>query len=444
VSNSFDTIIVGGGLVGAALRARIPQVFEAVLGASYSRHDGHLNPLLLLHALHKRMQDLGCHYFSDRHVASVDHQQGIFDIDAGDERYRAGQAVLCAGLDNQRLARDLGMRIPVAPLRGQLLITERVANFLPCATLQVRQTMEGTLQIGDSHEDVGFDDSTTLDVITRLAARAVRIFPHLSGVRLMASIRHARLACYKAVSELRAAGGERLQSISFTAGGKRHEIEAGLLLLHQGVIPNLNIDQAAACAIDWNEAQLCWQPQTDGWGESSQPGIFVAGDGAGIVGARAASLNGQLAGLQVAHRLGLLDTVARDRLAKPLRNAADRHFAIRPFLDAAYRVADAFLAPADDTVVCRCEEIEARDIRAMVKLGCTGPNQAKVFSRCGMGPCQGRFCAGTVEQIFARERGLAVGDIGRFNARPPFTSITLGQLAETRELEEEQHDRETV
>lgn len=172
-------------LDGAALRARIPQVSEAVLGASYSRHDGHLNPLLLLHALHKRMQDLGCHYFPDRQVASVDHQQGIFDIDAGDERYRAGQVVLCAGLDNQRLARDLGMHIPVAPLRGQLLITERVANFLPCATLQVRQTMEGTLQIGDSHEDVGLDDSTTLDVITRLAARAVRIFPHLSGVRLV-------------------------------------------------------------------------------------------------------------------------------------------------------------------------------------------------------------------------------------------------------------------
>lgn len=264
------------------------------------------------------------------------------------------------------------------------------------------------------------------------------------GLRLMASIRHARLACYKAVSELRADGGERLQSISFTAGGKRHDIETGLLLLHQGVIPNLHIAQAAACAIDWNEAQLCWQPLTDRWGESSQPGIFVAGDGAGIVGARAASLNGQLAGLQVAHRLGLLDTVARDRLAKPIRNAADRHIAIRPFLDAAYRVADAFLAPADDTVVCRCEEIEARDIRAMVKLGCTGPNQAKAFSRCGMGPCQGRFCAGTVEQIFARERGLAVRGIGRFNARPPLTPITLGQLAETREIEEEQHDRETV
>jgi glycine/D-amino acid oxidase-like deaminating enzyme len=76
------------------------------------------------------------------------------------------------------------MHIPVQPLRGQLLITDRVPVFLPAATLQVRQTREGTLQIGDSHEDVGLDESTTLDVITRLAQRAVRIFPHLAAVRV--------------------------------------------------------------------------------------------------------------------------------------------------------------------------------------------------------------------------------------------------------------------
>ena len=76
------------------------------------------------------------------------------------------------------------MHIPVQPLRGQLLITDRVPPFLPAATLQVRQTAEGTLQIGDSHEDVGLDESATLEVITRLARRAVRIFPHLAQVRL--------------------------------------------------------------------------------------------------------------------------------------------------------------------------------------------------------------------------------------------------------------------
>ena len=172
-------------LENSELRRRIPQVSGEVIGASYSNHDGHVNPLYLLRALHQRMQNLGCRYHPNQAAVSIRVKSGEFIVDTHDGRYQAGQILLCAGLDNQRLALDLGMHVPLHPVRGQLLITERVEPFLPCATLQVRQTMEGTLQIGDSHEDVGLDESTTLDVITRLAARAVRIFPHLSGSHLL-------------------------------------------------------------------------------------------------------------------------------------------------------------------------------------------------------------------------------------------------------------------
>jgi glycine/D-amino acid oxidase-like deaminating enzyme len=171
-------------LDNAELRQWIPQVSERIPGACFSPHDGHLNPLYLLRALHQRLHDLGVDYFPSRPVLSTRRDGDGFEVDAGTQRYAAGQVVFCAGLANQRLARDAEMEIPLRPVRGQLLITERVAPFLPCATVQVRQTREGTLQIGDSHEDAGFDESTTLEVITRLAARAVRIFPHLEGVQL--------------------------------------------------------------------------------------------------------------------------------------------------------------------------------------------------------------------------------------------------------------------
>lgn len=172
-------------LDNAELRQRIPEVSTAVMGACYSPADGHVNPLYLLHALHRRMQNLGTDYCADRSVRSLRRQADLFEVVTDRQVYRSERIVLCAGLANQRLAAELRMHIPVQPLRGQLLITERVPHFLPCATLQVRQTMEGTLQIGDSHEDVGFDESVTLDVITRLAARAVRIFPQLAEVRLV-------------------------------------------------------------------------------------------------------------------------------------------------------------------------------------------------------------------------------------------------------------------
>ncbi|MEM7563569.1 MAG: FAD-binding oxidoreductase [Pseudomonadota bacterium] len=171
-------------LDNATLRQRIPEVSSAVLGASYSPEDGHVNPLYLLGALQQRFQQLGGHYRPHQRVEKTTPENKGFRLHTRTETFFCNRVVYCAGLDNQRLAQDLEMQIPVNPLRGQLLISERVKPFLPCATLQVRQTADQTLQIGDSHEDAGFDDSATLDVITRLAKRAVRIFPHLKQVRL--------------------------------------------------------------------------------------------------------------------------------------------------------------------------------------------------------------------------------------------------------------------
>jgi glycine/D-amino acid oxidase-like deaminating enzyme len=168
----------------AELSKRIPEVSGEVLGASFSSQDGHVNPLYLLRALHQRMHDLGVDYQARQAVQSCRREAGGFVVNTLTRALRCERVVFCAGLSNQRLCRDLGMHIPVRPLRGQLLITDRVPAFLPAATLQVRQTREGTLQIGDSHEDVGLDESTTLEVITRLARRALRIFPHLAPVRL--------------------------------------------------------------------------------------------------------------------------------------------------------------------------------------------------------------------------------------------------------------------
>ncbi len=171
-------------LTGDELRQRLPQVSADVLGASFSPQDGHVNPLLLLRALHQRIRARGGRYITAAKVRTISPRGDGFELDSNAGRFGCGRVVVCAGLGTTALAQPLGLEIPLRPQRGQLLISERVPRFLPCATLQVRQTADGTLQIGDSHEDAGYDDATTLDVIERLAARALRIFPHLAGVRL--------------------------------------------------------------------------------------------------------------------------------------------------------------------------------------------------------------------------------------------------------------------
>jgi NAD(P)H-nitrite reductase large subunit len=86
-------------------------------------------------------------------------------------------------------------------------------------------------------------------------------------------------------------------------------------------------------------------------------------------------------------------------------------------------------APPDDTIVCRCEEVTAGDIRAMARAGQPGPNQVKAFTRAGMGPCQGRQCGLTVTRILAAAQNRAPSEVGFYRVRPPLKPLTLGELA---------------
>ena len=141
--------------------------------------------------------------------------------------------------------------------------------------------------------------------------------------------------------------------------------------------------------------------------------VAIAGDAAGIAGAGGGGARrGGSAALDAAHLLGRIDEAERDRRAAPLRAALARERAIRPFLDALYRPADPVLCPADDVIVCRCEEVTAGQIRRAVRLGAQGPNQVKAFIRCGMGPCQGRLCGPVASAVIARARGVPIAEVG--------------------------------
>lgn len=170
------------------VRERLPDIGPAVLGASYTPMDGHVNPLKLLRALHAGMQRRGVRLVSGEHVARIDAAagaQGGFVVHGRHGTYRAARLVLAAGLGNRALAPLVGLHAPVAPNRGQVLVSERVAPFLHYPTLNVRQTDEGTVQFGDSMEEVGFNDFTTTRVLSDIAQRGVRAFPMLRHVRLV-------------------------------------------------------------------------------------------------------------------------------------------------------------------------------------------------------------------------------------------------------------------
>jgi hypothetical protein len=135
--------------------------------------------------------------------------------------------------------------------------------------------------------------------------------------------------------------------------------------------------------------------------------------------------------LSAAAAAGKIPADQRDREARLLRAHLNAHLRARPFLDALYRPSQNAVAPRQpDTIVCRCEEVRAGEIRKLViQQHCAGPNQMKSFSRCGMGPCQGRLCGLTVVELIAEERGVCADEVGYYRIRNPVKPITLGEIA---------------
>ncbi len=247
------------------------------------------------------------------------------------------------------------------------------------------------------------------------------------GLALLRKVK-AKVKVIRDVTALEAIGTDSVRAVTYTtAAGATGRFEVDLLLLHQGVTPNVNLANAAGIPLVWDEAQACFRPDVGPDGASKVSGLFVAGDGAGIGGALGAAERGRLAALKAIAALKPSSPVLGE--APKVRAALARALRGRAFLDRLYRPSEAFRRPAPDTIVCRCEEVTARQITDAVTLGCSGPNQLKSFLRTGMGPCQGRMCGLTVSELIAGARGVSPAEIGYYRLRAPVKPITVAELA---------------
>ncbi len=264
------------------------------------------------------------------------------------------------------------------------------------------------------------------------AARSVRsLWPGrrllLRGLGLVSEVKRAGVPIRRGVRGIRAVGRRRINRVVWEGG----ELAANYLLLHEGVIPNIQLSLALQLRHLWDESQLCWRPALDAWGQTSLPNVAIAGDGGGIAGAEAAVLTGRLAALDAALWLGHIGEAERDSRARPIHAALVREWASRLFLGYLCRPSRSVTVPAeDDIIVCRCEEVSVGEIRRAARLGATGPNQLKAFTRCGMGPCQGRICGPLVTAIIADVHGKPIAEIGTYRPRAPLKPITVGALAD--------------
>ncbi|MBI3042728.1 MAG: FAD-dependent oxidoreductase [Betaproteobacteria bacterium] len=200
------------------------------------------------------------------------------------------------------------------------------------------------------------------------------------------------------------------------------------LCIGYGFVPSVQLARLLGCTHRYELRRGGWVPEHNEEMESSVPSVFVTGEVAGIGGAHVALAEGRLAGLGAARRLGL--QVADAAMA----DARQERLTRRRFGDL---VNDVFaLKPGvydqigDDTLVCRCEEVTARQIREAATEWGADVNFVKGVTRCGMGYCQGRVCGGMVEELTARTVGCSREAVGAFRVRPPLKPVQVGSLAD--------------
>jgi hydrogen cyanide synthase HcnC len=163
----------------AALARQLPGLGTDVAGGTWCSLDGHCNPLQLLHGMHVALHRSGCAMRPQHPVGRITLRSDRFDVSTPAGLYSAERVVLAAGLGNVKLAPMVGLSAPLRPQKGQLIALERMRPFLPLPLSTLRQTDDGTVLIGDSQEEGGFDDELGMPVLAAMAARAVRAFPVL-------------------------------------------------------------------------------------------------------------------------------------------------------------------------------------------------------------------------------------------------------------------------
>ena len=220
---------------------------------------------------------------------------------------------------------------------------------------------------------------------------------------------------------------------AFVSGASGREFEVDWVAVGHGLVPGTEVARLLGAEHRYEHQRGGWIAVRDEFGRTSVKGLLVAGDGGGIRGAAAAVEEGRFAGLAVAYDQGRLNDAAFAGVARPIRRRMRRavRFGVASARLMALRPGQVRSIPGE-TLVCRCEDVTRAEVERAIAAGADEVNQLKAWTRCGMGPCQGRMCGETVAALVAAASGsrAAAGFwTGRAPLRPVPLDVLLGDYA---------------
>ncbi len=381
-------------------------------------------------------------YMPETTVWSLDDDRMVaYSGPRGSGRLTAGCLILCTGAHDRPVPFP-GWTLPGVVTAGGLqnLVKEHrmlpgrravVAGNGPLLLVTAVSLLRGGAQVAEVVEAAPIH-RRLLPLLPALAASPKILRLALSYRSVM--LRHG-VPIRSGETVIEALGEESLQAVRVApidrdgriARDRARRIEADTLITGFGLRASTELYQMLGCRLVYRAQRGGWLPQRNDDLETSSANILAAGDGAAIGGVELALLEGALAGLAAARRVGR--AVKSEAREAGLRRRLARMERFRLGLEFLYHPpADYLQLVTPDTLICRCEEVTAAAL-SPASLGPAGSAYAlKAATRIGMGRCQGRFCQATFASMIAARDGCAVEDVQLPRLRPPARLVRIGEL----------------
>jgi len=206
------------------------------------------------------------------------------------------------------------------------------------------------------------------------------------------------------------------------------KLKADSLCVGHGLIPSIDILKSLGAEIFFESESLTWLPKINKYFQSSIENLYIVGDGSGITGAIPAYEKGLIAGHAASLDLEYIDSekfiIITNKIFVKLKKFENFGKSMAKLMTPSSFIINSI---TKETIVCRCEDIKRAEIEEAIKIGAKEINQLKSWTRCGMGPCQGRTCEDSISRIISEH----VGDrksVGMFTRRFPIQPISMNSV----------------
>jgi len=329
----------------------------------------------------------------------------------------------------------IGLAATTILLKSQYVLPGKSTIVAGCGPLLIAVAF-GILKSGGNISAI-IDLNSNLDWAKTFPKMLSKPEQFIKGIKWLAEIKKAGTKIYRAhtVTEVIKFSNELNVSIApintkgnFIEREKQKTIKGDCLAVGHGLFPSTEITRLLKAKHIFDPMKGGWVPLVDEDFRSSIPGVYIAGDATGISGAFSAVNKGRIAGFTALKDLNLISNKEFEDKKKSELILLKRNEIFGKASSNLMKLREELIQTiSPKTIVCRCEDVYLSEINKAISLGARDVNQLKAWTRCGMGPCQGRTCSEAIETILANK----IGDresVGQWTGRTPLRPLPIDKI----------------